>query len=920
MVVRTTAAPPTPWSRNLAEPNVDQSAYVHSSSSLIGDVTVGANVIIAPGTSIRADEGTPFHIGQGTNVQDGVVIHGLETGRVVGDDGKEYSVWIGKQTSITFMAMIHGPAYIGDRCFIGFRSTVFNARVGDECIVMMHTLIQDVEIPPGRYVPSGAVVTSQQQADRLPKVQESDRAFVNQVIEINEALRAGYQCAENDACIAPIRKELNRSGNGASNGYSSGKNMVLDRDVVGQVRSLLKQGCNIGVEHANERRFKTKSWLTAAALDANSEGEVLKQLERMLREYTGEYVRLIGIDPEHKRRVNQFIVQRPGDEPIQLASSTAAQIRSNGSRRSSNVRSYGSPSRSNGRASGASHGSLDGDTASRVRSLLSQGCNIGIEHANERRFKTKSWLTATAIDSSNEGEVLRQINNLLAEYQGEYVRLIGIDPEHKRRVTQFIIQRPGEDPVQVSHSGTSSRSYGSRRSSNGSSGASGNLDGDTASRVRSLLSQGCNIGIEHANERRFKTKSWLTATAIDSSNEGEVLRQINNLLAEYQGEYVRLIGIDPEHKRRVTQFIIQRPGEDPVQVSHSGTSSRSYGSRRSSNGSSGASGNLDGDTASRVRSLLSQGCNIGIEHANERRFKTKSWLTAAAIDSSNEGEVLRQINNLLAEYQGEYVRLIGIDPEHKRRVTQFIIQRPGDALADYSGGDRTSSTDADYYRTYSTRSKGRSYSVAKTSTRFDEKTVSQVRSLLEQGYQIGTEHADQRRFRTKSWHSCTPIDSQNEAEVLEILEACCAEHPGEYVRMFGIDPQEKRRLSQTTIQRPDDTPKANSLISNPPRYDSVESGAMERMRNLDPSLEPKTVSLVRSLLHQGYRIGAEHADQRRFRAKSWQSCAPIDSQSETVVLTALEACCSNHQGEYVRLFGIDPQGKKRVSETIIQRP
>jgi len=42
----------------------------------IGDVRIGANVLLGPGTSIRADEGHPFHIGEGTNVQDGVVIHG----------------------------------------------------------------------------------------------------------------------------------------------------------------------------------------------------------------------------------------------------------------------------------------------------------------------------------------------------------------------------------------------------------------------------------------------------------------------------------------------------------------------------------------------------------------------------------------------------------------------------------------------------------------------------------------------------------------------------------------------------------------------------------------------------------------------------------------------------------------------------
>ena len=94
-------APPTPWSKNLAQPKIDETAYIHSFSNIIGDVRVGANVLVAPGTSIRADEGTPFFIGAGTNIQDGVVIHGLEQGRVIGDDQQNYSVWIGKNVSIT---------------------------------------------------------------------------------------------------------------------------------------------------------------------------------------------------------------------------------------------------------------------------------------------------------------------------------------------------------------------------------------------------------------------------------------------------------------------------------------------------------------------------------------------------------------------------------------------------------------------------------------------------------------------------------------------------------------------------------------------------------------------------------------------------------------------------------------------------
>ncbi|BAU40694.1 hypothetical protein [Leptolyngbya sp. O-77] len=135
----------TPWAKGVTQPKIHETAYVHSFSTVMGDVQIGANVLISPGASIRAEEGAPFYVGSGSSVQEGAIVHGLPQGRVLGDDQQPYSVWIGQDVSITHMALIHGPAYVGDRCFIGFRSTVFNARIGEGCIVMMHALIQDVE-------------------------------------------------------------------------------------------------------------------------------------------------------------------------------------------------------------------------------------------------------------------------------------------------------------------------------------------------------------------------------------------------------------------------------------------------------------------------------------------------------------------------------------------------------------------------------------------------------------------------------------------------------------------------------------------------------------------------------------------------------------------------------------------------------
>ena len=671
MAVRSEAAPPTPWSKALAEPQIDESAYVHSFSNIIGDVWVGANVLVAPGTSIRADEGSPFAIGEGTNIQDGVVIHGLEEGRVVGEDRQHYSVWIGEDTCITHMALIHGPCYIGNNCFIGFRSTVFNARVGDDCIVMMHALIQDVEIPQGKYIPSGAVITNQQQADRLPDVQESDRQFAHHVVEINEALRAGYHCARDANCIIQVRNETSSpDGNGAAlkqqnqaqgvkhqstNGSKQAQGGTnLKPEAREQVRSLLRQGYQIGTEHADKRRFSRNSWQNCAPIQEKQERSVLQTLEACLADHAGEYVRLFGIDPRAKRRVSEVMIQTPDDEP----STNTSNGSSNGSYQPSRHQSDSPVS--------PSPGGLDQEVSEQVRSLINQGYQIGVEHADKRRFSRNSWQNGAPIQSRNVSGAIAELESCLAEYSGEYVRLIGIDPKAKRRVLEQLIQEPGGNGANLGNN--------SRPDRPSQSGETQHVGGDIAEHVRSLVSQGYNIGLEYADQRRFRRNSWQNAGQLEG-NANQVLSELNACLAEHPKDYVRLVGIDPKAKRRVLETLIQRPGEQAAPPSTANTQpyrSPSYGQ---ANGK-GRSSNLDSETVEQVRTLLHQGYQISTEHANKRRFSRNSWQSGTPIESTRESEVLSALEGCLADHQGEYVRLVGIDPKAKRRVLETTIQQP----------------------------------------------------------------------------------------------------------------------------------------------------------------------------------------------------------------------------------------------------
>jgi carbon dioxide concentrating mechanism protein CcmM len=664
MAVRSTAAPPTPWSRNLAEPQIHETSFVHSFSNLIGDVRIGANVIVAPGTTIRADEGTPFYLGENTNIQDGVVIHGLEQGRVIGDDQNQYSVWIGKNACITHMALIHGPAYVGDNSFIGFRSTVFNARVGAGCIVMMHALIQDVEIPAGKYVPSGAIITSQQQADRLPDVQDQDKEFAHHVVGINQALRSGYLCAADSKCIAPIRDENAKSytGNGITvlelERSSEVASNSLGAETIDQLRYLLQQGYKIGTEHVDQRRFRTGSWTSCQPIEPRSIGEAIAALESCVNEHSGEYVRLFGIDKD-RRRVLESVIQRPdGDAKPATSFKAPTSSHSNGSYSSSN-------------GNGSSSGKVSGETLEQIRHLLAGGYKIGMEHVDERRFRTGSWTSCKPIEASSTNQVISALEECIANHPGEYVRLIGIDTKAKRRVLETIIQRPNG---QVASSGSGSHKSFTTASPSGTGTATSTcLSSEVVDQLRQLLAGGSKISIEHVDERRFRTGSWTSTGQIQASSEREAIAALEGQIAQYQGEYVRLIGIDPKAKRRVLETIIQRPNG---QVASSGSQKSFTTSAAPSATATATSTRLSSEVVDQLRQLLAGGSKISIEHVDQRRFRTGSWTSTGQIQASSEREAIAAVEKHLGEYPGEYVRLIGVDPKAKRRVLETIIQRP----------------------------------------------------------------------------------------------------------------------------------------------------------------------------------------------------------------------------------------------------
>lgn len=665
MAARTAAAPPPPTSAH-AEAGIQASTSLYPMADISGDVRMGSGVSVAPGSSLRADGGAPFFIGQGTVIQPGASIYGLGQGRVLGDDQAAYSVWIGANAAITHKVLIHGPAYVGEGCFVGFRSTLFNARLGHGCIVMMHALVQDVDVPPGKLVPSGMVLTQQEQADRLPDVQPADLALAQEMMgqpanlrsADPEAIPQGSVLAASSPSEAqplgqsPEARPLRQSNE--RDGLNTMQSQRLTSEIVQQVRQFLSQGYRIGMEHADLRRYRSGVWQTCTPIASSRESEVLAALEACLAEHGGEYVRMFGVDPIAKRRVSPVTIQHADGKPLHI-STTAVSA------------SVGSAASSNGHIPA---GGLTPQVVQQVRQMLGQGYRIGTEHADTRRYRSGVWQTCTPIASNRESDVLSALQSCLTEHADEYVRMFGIDPKAKNRIAPVTIQRPGSQPVQSSGSAPQAASHSNAAHS------SAPVGGDVVQTVRQLVNQGYRIGIEHADARRYRSGVWQTCTPIQAQREAEAMAALQQCLTEHPGEYVRIFGIDPKNKSRLSPVTIQRPGA-PASTGQPAPAPAAPTYGQSSYQSNGAASKpLTGDLVQQVHQLINQGYKIALEYADVRRYRSGAWQTAAPVHGSRASDVVAAVEGVMREHSSHYVRLVGIDPQAKKRVLETTIQRP----------------------------------------------------------------------------------------------------------------------------------------------------------------------------------------------------------------------------------------------------
>lgn len=167
--------------RNFSEEvKIDESAFVASNATVLGDVSIGKDVSIWFGAVLRGDINS-ITIGEGSNVQDNATVH----------VDKEYGVNIGKNVSVGHNAIIHGCT-IEDNVLIGMGAIILNgAVIKENTIIGAGALVTE-----GKVIPSGSLVVGSPakvikeiSSEQLVGLKENARSYVH---EGKEFKKSGY--------------------------------------------------------------------------------------------------------------------------------------------------------------------------------------------------------------------------------------------------------------------------------------------------------------------------------------------------------------------------------------------------------------------------------------------------------------------------------------------------------------------------------------------------------------------------------------------------------------------------------------------------------------------------------------------------------------------------------------------------------
>ena len=123
-------------------PTLGARVWVDPAATVIGDVHLGEDSSVWPGTVVRGDV-NHIRIGARTNLQDGTIVHVTHEGPFTRPGG--WPTLIGDDVTIGHGAIVHACT-IGDACLVGMGATVLDGAVLED-----HAFVgAGAVVPPGR--------------------------------------------------------------------------------------------------------------------------------------------------------------------------------------------------------------------------------------------------------------------------------------------------------------------------------------------------------------------------------------------------------------------------------------------------------------------------------------------------------------------------------------------------------------------------------------------------------------------------------------------------------------------------------------------------------------------------------------------------------------------------------------------------